>query len=119
MQQYYGVDVERALMLGEHSLLHVASLASQLPPDSRIGRASNPDNAYTLEAVYGAACFNAINALGYSLGGGKGRRPKLAGPSWMRESGGRKLPAQVMGIDELEAALAAFEKKEVRDGQGQ
>ena len=117
MQQYYGVDVERALMLGEHSLLHVAALASQLPPDSRIGKSANPDNAYTLEAVYGAACLNTLNAIGYALGGGKGQRPKLSGPAWMRESGGRKLPAQVMGIDELEAALAAFDNnKEVGDG---
>lgn len=118
MQQFYRVDVERALLDGEHSLAHVCALATQLPHDSRIGRAADPDNAYTLEAVFGAAIFNAINALGYGLGGGRGKRPKLAGPSWMRESGGRKLAAQVMTIDELEAALARFDEqfKEVDDG---
>lgn len=118
MQQLYGIDVERALLNGEHSLLHISALAAQLPPDSRIGRAADPDNAYTLEAVYGAACFNVLNAIAYGLGG-KGEKPKPAGPKWMREPRGRKLAAQVMSIDDLEAALARFEARgneEVDDG---
>lgn len=116
MQQLYGIDVERALFTKEHSLLHISALAAQLPPDSRIGRAADPDNAYTVEAVFGAACFNALNAIMYALGGAKGEKPKPAGPSWMRKPRGRKLAAQVMSIEELEAALAAFETKEVGDG---
>lgn len=108
MQQYYGIDLERAFADGSHSPLHLAALAAQLPAESRVGRAHDEDNAYTLDTVYLAACFNALQAIMCALGGGG--RPKPAGPAWMRTGGGCKLAAQVMSIDELERKLADFEK---------
>lgn len=45
-QQYYGLNLDG--MGTAYSYLHAAFLCAELPTDSRVNRAYNPDAAYTL-----------------------------------------------------------------------
>ena len=102
MQQYYGIDLDRA-MAGEHSAYHVACLLMQLPQDARIRTAHNADNQWTLDETLLASVLNSLNGLIYGMSDKKkrGREPEIIGPSWMRSKNMRSLPARVMSADEL------------------
>lgn len=103
LQQYYGVDLEAA-MCGAHSARHVAVLASQLPPDSRLAASEDADARWTLTDTLLAVLANDLRIWIWAHGDPRrrGSRPKPIGPSWMTDSGeSRKAEAQVMTIDAL------------------
>ena len=105
-QQYYGIDLDRA-MDGAHSAAHCGALVAQLPAGARIRVIEEPDERWTLESSMLAVLANQLNALLYMLGAKKGdKRPELIGPSWMTKAKSRKVDALVMTIDELRAELA-------------
>ena len=110
LQQYYGIDLDRA-MAGEHSAYHVAVLACHLPSDSRVCIAEDPDAMWTLDTVMSASILNAIVGAIWGMGDKKtrGKRPRPVGPSYITDRGRHKLPAMVMPIAELERRLAEFE----------
>lgn len=90
-------------MSGGHSPIHIAALFVQLPQDSRIARAIDPDNRWTLTDVLLATIANAIHGLIWGLGDERrrGRRPEPIGPTWMTKGRMRSLPARVLPVSEL------------------
>lgn len=103
LQQHYGIDLEAA-MCGAHSARHVAVLASQLPPDSRLAASENADARWTLTNTLLAVLANDLRLWIWAHGDKRrrGSRPRLIGPSWMVDGGSsRKAEAQVMTIDAL------------------
>lgn len=108
LQQYYGVDIDRA-MDGEHSAQHVSALVTQLPPDARLRHVDDDDREWDLDRTLLAALLNCFNALLYGMSDKRkrGRRPQLVGPSYMTGDRGRRtLDAQVMTVDELNEILS-------------
>ena len=95
-------------MLGGHSPRHIAALFVQLPQDSRIARAIDPDNRWTLTDVLLATIANALHGLIWGMGDERrrGRRPEPIGPSWMTRGKMRSLPARVLSVSELMRELA-------------
>ena len=106
LQEVYGVDIDRALYLGEHSVAHVAALAVQLPSTARVCVAENPDAAWGMTDVLLAHLINLTTAINHK----KGTEPTRIGPKWMREAG-RRVKAMVMSIPDLETKLAEFERR--------
>ena len=107
LQQFYGIDLDAA-MSGGHSPIHIAALFVQLPQDSRIARAIDPDNRWTLTDVLLATIANALHGLIWGLGDERrrGRRPEPIGPTWMTKGRMRSLPARVLPVSELMRELA-------------
>ena len=102
LQQYYGIDLDRA-EAGEHAALHVAALTVQLPQNARVRVAADKDNMWTLPEVVGVTLLNAFNHFMWAMGDPKkrGAEPQLLGPQWMRDAGRRSLPARVLPVGEL------------------
>lgn len=116
LQQYYGIDLDRA-MSGEHSPVQVAACACGLQPGSRVLTAIDPDFAWTLTDQLLALQVNHMRWLMYSLGGGKGKEPENIGTSRMKKKKNqKKLDAQVMTVDALMAELKK-PRKAVRNGR--
>lgn len=101
--QYYGVNLSET---SDFDLL--AELIRNLPPESRLGVAEDPDNVWNMDRILAANVTNCLQALGWALGGGKGSKPEPLGPEWAKPKS--KLPAQVMSIEELERKLERFER---------
>lgn len=115
LQRLYGMNLDAA-MCGGATPEHVAALVHHLPPDSCLGVAMEPDNAWTLEATMLAAIFNSIQLWQWSQSDKKrrGAAPPKVGPSWMQGKG-RKLDAQVMTVAQLMRELKRS-RKEVQHG---
>ena len=95
-------------MDGAHTPHHIACLVENLPQESSVHRAYNPDAVWTLENTLLATLVNSLNLLLWSMGSKKnrGKRPQLVGPSYVRNKT-RTLEAQAMPIDELMKRLNA------------
>ena len=102
LQQYYGIDLDRAARLGEHLPTHVADCAAMLPQGSRVLLAINKDTAWSLTDTLLAMNLNFWRELLWVLGRRKGAEPERIGPSWMRKKQSvRKVDAMAMTVDEL------------------
>lgn len=101
LQRYYGIDLDDA-MGGAHSAAHIAACVRYLPSDCALRTSNDEDAQWTLEAVLMAGILNSLNSLIYGLGSkkGRGKRPKLVGPSFMRGKQD-KLPARAMTSEQL------------------
>lgn len=94
-------------MAGEHSPVQVAACAANLPHGSAVLREIDPDSEWTIGDVLGAMLVNHMRMLAYSLGGAKGEKPAVVGPSWMRgKADKRQAEAMAMTVDELMEELS-------------
>ena len=102
LQQYYGIDFDGAVD-GAHSARHVAALVVNLPRESRLAVAENPDMAWSLTDVLLAVLVNSFRGFVWGMSDPKkrGSKPDPIGPSWMTKGKMRSLPARVLPIDEL------------------
>lgn len=108
MMHEYGVAWPDFL-IGRYPVSFVAQLAAQLPQESRVFKAANPDAAWGLEHVLLAAFFNAFRSYAYGMGGKRGQKPKPIGPSYLTgKKDARKVDAQVMDAAAMEKKLAWF-----------
>lgn len=73
MQEVYGVDIERPGC----SPLHLACLAAQLGPRSRLMRAIDPSMAWGDAEYLAAAQADILARMRYELGGCRGKPPRL------------------------------------------
>ena len=102
LQQHYGIDLDGAVD-GAHTARHVAALVVNLPRNSRLAVAENPDMAWSLTDVLLAALINSFRGFVWGMSDPKrrGNKPDLIGPSWMTKGKTRSLPARVLPIEEL------------------
>lgn len=107
IQQYYGIDVERARFDG-HSAWHMSVLIAQLPQDCRVRKAIDADMQWTLENVLLAAVVNnqRMYAWGRSDPAKRGPAPKPIGPSYMTAGATRTLPARALPVSQLMEELS-------------
>ena len=104
----------------DYSTLHAGVLLEQLPEGSRVHRAIDPDNVWTLDRQLLAALVNAVNWLVWSKtkDGQRGRnKPKPIGlPAKKPQSTGeKKVAGKPMDRDEFMAQLARIHGK--REGE--
>ena len=107
LQRVYGIDLDHA-MSGEHTAGHIAALAVNLPRDSRIFAAEDPDLRWSLADTILADIRNTLVGLvwGMSDKRHRGKRPTPIGPSWMTKGRQRTLTARVLTINELVEELS-------------
>lgn len=117
LQQFYGIDLDRAMM-GEHSPIQVAACAVGLQPGSRVLAAIEPDTKWTQTDQLLASLLNHLRWLMYSLSGGKGVEPDFIGTKAMQKKNGksRKADAMAMPVDELMKQLNK-PRKGVKNGR--
>lgn len=107
MQRVYGIDLD-CVEEGAHTLEHVAACAANLPSDSCVFVAEDPDRRWSLTDTLLAVIANTLRGLvwGMSDRRKRGRCPDPIGPKWMTKGRTRTLEARVMTIDELEEELS-------------
>ena len=107
LQQFYGIDLDAAAS-GLHTTRHIAMLVSQLPQESRLVRALNPDMRWSLTDVLLAVMVNKFGMYVWGISDKKRRGPKppLVGPSYMTEANRKSLPTRVLPINELMEELS-------------
>lgn len=118
MQQTYGLDIDR--MGVDYTTLHAAALVAQLPEGSRLARAVDPDNEWTLDRVLMATVASDLNWLVWSQTKDAHKHgskpPKPIGPSWVRKGDdARQIKGISMTKEQLMAELARAHG-EVDDG---
>lgn len=106
LQQFYGIDLDRAIA-GEHSPVQVAACVEKLPHGSRVLAEIEPDSAWTITDVLLATLVNHFRFFVHAMSGGKGTPPELIGPAWLRDKGkARKADAMAMPIEKLLETLS-------------
>lgn len=102
LQEYYGIDLDKA-MAGEHTPVHIAALAEQLPARARCKIMADDDNRWTLDSLLLARLVNSFELFVYSLQDKqqRGRKPEPVGPSWAKKLNTRELPARAIPIEQL------------------
>lgn len=73
-QQFYTLDMEALLDAGEFG--RAATLALNLPAESRIVRVLNPQAAWDTSAYLLAVVADHLSFMRYEQSGGKGKKPK-------------------------------------------
>lgn len=118
LQQFYGIDLDRARD-GEHSPVQVAACACGLKPGARVLTAIDADYEWTLTDQLLATLVNHLRWLMYVLGGSKGVEPEFIGTSRMRKKNNsrtRKLETRAMTVDALMKELSK-PRKGVKHGK--
>lgn len=100
LQQYYGIDLDRA-QAGAHTAAHVAALVAELPQDSRCMVALNPENRWTLQPYL---LGTLINVLGRVFGG-KDAKALIELPG-QQENNTNTITGEAMSAAELMEILA-------------
>ena len=73
-QQFYGLDLERMLDAGEYA--RCATLAANLPAESRIVHDADPRTVWGVDAYILATICDHLAYLRYELSDKKGKKPK-------------------------------------------
>ncbi len=89
-----------------YSITHIATLVAQLPQDSRVHIAVNPDMAWTVKTMILSDIANSLRTL-VATKQKKFKKPDyILPPSMRNDKKERKLEAVVMDRDELDKLLS-------------
>lgn len=103
MHEVYGIDIERPGC----SPLHLACLAAQLGPRSRVHTAEDPGRRWGDAEELLAGIYDQMSYMRYELGGCKGRAPRPIQKPGQRKAAGKRPERANVSRERLDAILGA------------